>query len=336
MGADGQLAGFYWRLGWRYAFGGVLLLVVFFVVPFAGAWEVLSSVSVAWLGGALLLLTVSRWLGALRTSTLSALHDLRLSTARLFEISCVSTLYGIALPGTLSGGIVRWYRIGAPQRNHSAATALVVFERLFEYTALVLLGLIGWLLDPTLEPTPALAWTLAAIAAALVALCALTLSRLPARAARRLAALPLRHELAERVRSATTRTLDALSLYRDHTTSLTTFAISVGVHLVATTALYLMAHALEIDLSYFTALWLRACTMVVTAAPLTPAGLGVREISTVLLLATVGVDTASALALSMLQLVALLFFALLGGLLEARRYLWRGRQGPVTGEGSAS
>ena len=91
-----------------------------------------------------------------------------------------------------------------------------------------------------------------------------------------------------------------------------------------------MASALYLDLSYITLIWLRACTVMITAVPLTPAGLGVREVGSVLLLRLVGVEPASAIALSILQFVAILFFAALGGLFEGHRYLLRFHTQSVT------
>jgi glycosyltransferase 2 family protein len=330
MCADARTARRYAWLAARYALAVLLLFGVFQAIPFEHAWQVLRSASLPWLAAALLLLTISRWLAAVRTHALTVLHDLRLSVARLFEISCVSSLYAVALPGQLSGGVVRWYRIGSPQRNHSAATALVVVERLVDYAVLAVLGVIGWYADARAAESAALAWWLVLAAATLVALCAATLTAVPERAGLWLASrVAAGGALAARVGPVASRVFDALLRHRDPRSLFRTAALSLAVHAAATLALYITAKAIGMDLGFATVLWLRACTIAITAAAVTPAGLGVREVSTVLLLGLVGVAPAEALALSLLQLALWLVFAAVGGLLEARRYLLRSSNPPA-------
>lgn len=323
MFADGAAGRRYGWLVVRYAVAALLLIGVFYAVPLEPALRVLRSTSLTWFAAALLLLSASRWLGAVRTHTLASLHEIKLSVGRLFEISCVSTLYAVALPGNMSGGIVRWYRIGGPQRNHSAAAVVVIVERLVDYALLALLGVLGWFADALARESTATAWWLLALAAAtFMVLCAVSLSGALERTLRWLAARPEPGGVhAARGASVVRRLVDALTRQRDARSLLRAAALSLAAHLVATLAVYMLARAVEIDISFATALWLRACTIAMTAAALTPAGLGVRELGTVLLLGLVGIEPAQALALSLLQLTALLFFAAVGGLFEARRYL---------------
>lgn len=318
-------------MGIKYAIACLLLLGVLYAIDFETTWQALSSVNLAWFAGALLVLSGSRWLGALCTHGLVKLHDMRLSSARLFEISCASTLYGLALPGALSGGLVRWYQIGQPQRRHSAATALIVFERLISFTVLAFLGVAGWFLDIRAAGAPALVWLLALSAGVFFLLSTISLSRLSSRMATSLNSCRREHGGAfEAIRSALVRTLEAAALHRDPVAVLRTVALSIAVHLVATVGLFLMGLALGLELSYATMLWLRTCIVLVTAAPLTPAGLGVRELSTVLLLGMLGVESSLAVALSVLQFVGILAFAALGAVFEGRHQLLRAQSHSVT------
>jgi len=69
--------------------------------------------------------------------------------------------------------------------------------------------------------------------------------------------------------------------------------------------------------------WVRAFTVFMTAVPVTPSGLGVREVSLVMLLLPMGVSAAQAIAFSLLQFSGLLLTALIGALFDIRRYLRR-------------
>ncbi len=235
-------------------------------------------------------------------------------------------MYGLALPGSVSGGIVRWHRIGQSLQNHSAVAALVVFERLIDYSVLASIGLIGWYLDVRTRALPGLGWLLALAVAAFLVPAALSLTGVSARVADWAASRQLATGgRSDKIRRAMVRSLEAMSRHRAVPVVLMTTMTSVGVHLLATGGLYFMGDALGLEVDYTTMLWLRACTVFITAVPLTPAGLGVNEVSTLVLLGMVGVNAASAVALSMLQFVAMLFFAALGGMLEVRRYLLKGR-----------
>ncbi len=320
----------------RYLLAALLLLCVFYVVPFESAWRVLRSLDASYFAVALLLLMCSRWCGTVRTHILTRLHGGKISVAQLFDISCVSTMYGLALPGSVSGGIVRWHRIGQSLRNHGAVAALVIFERLIDYSVLALVGLVGWSLDARTHSVPGLGWFLALIAAAFLAPAALSLSGVATRvadwaASRRL----MTGGLGDKIRGVVVSGLEAMSMHRDLPVVLMTIIASIGVNLLATGGVFFMGHALGLELEYTTMLWLRACIVFITAAPLTPAGLGVSEVSTLVLLGMVGVSAASAVALSMLQFVGTLFFAALGGLLEGRRYLLNARHSS-TKEGDAA
>ena len=234
----------------RYGLAALLLLAVFASVPVERAWQALASVSGAPLALAAVALTLSRWIGALRTRTLVRRHGVELTTARLFEISCVSTLYGLALPGSMSGGVVRWYRIGQLQRSHSEAAAAIGFERLVDYTVLVWLGLLAWGWDGDAPRAPQLSWALALSAAALSLLCGLSLSRIPTRVARRIAAGPDSESgWSRRLRGAAVQSLDALPRHRTASTVWTTLALSVGVHLVASVGITALAEALSLGLA---------------------------------------------------------------------------------------
>lgn len=303
----------------RYAVAIAILLGLFFVVPFEATWTTLAGAQPREVALAALLFTGSRWIGCLRTGRLARRQGLRIGSARLFEISCASTLYGLALPGSLFGGVVRWHRLGALHGSHGEAAGLVGFERLIDYAVLAWIGLVCWLIDPAVPSAPALTGLLWLGALIFSTLAATTLTPLPARLAARLG--PAADGDAHQIRGALARMLGVLPRHASAAAVATTVALSFVLHATATVALASLAGALDLGLGLLSLAWLRAFTVVLIAAPLTPAGLGVREVGTVFLLGLLGVSAAGALALSLLQFAMILLFAAIGAALEIRRQL---------------
>jgi uncharacterized protein (TIRG00374 family) len=96
---------------------------------------------------------------------------------------------------------------------------------------------------------------------------------------------------------------------------------SLLFHIVATASVYLMAMSLELNLSFTSVGWLRAFTVLLAAVPITPSGLGVREFSLIYLLLPFDVSAPQAVAFSFMQYAGMVFVALLGAFMDARRYL---------------
>jgi uncharacterized protein (TIRG00374 family) len=293
-------------------------------VPAGEIWNALKSSRLAPLSVAAVLIVISRVIVSVRTRILVAAQGISLSIARIFEIGCVGTLYGMILPGGLSGGIVRWYRLSQPNGKRCGALVALGTERTVDFFVLALLGIVFWIGDATVNRPPAVVWAFAAVAGMCLFVILSAYLQLrgsggrPLQIAGRLVA-----RLPETVVQGLRRLGSAFADYRGLTTGrvFLVFAVSLLFHLVVTLAQYLMAVCLDLGLSPVTIGWIRACTVLLTAWPVTPAGLGVREVSLVALLAPLGVTAAHAVAYSLLQLSGLLSIVVLGAVLEVRRYL---------------
>jgi uncharacterized protein (TIRG00374 family) len=81
-------------------------------------------------------------------------------------------------------------------------------------------------------------------------------------------------------------------------------------------SLYVIAHGLDIELAFFTAIGIYAVSMLVGALSFIPGGLGSTEAVMVLLLKLSGVDATTALAITLIARVATLWFAVVLGLIS--------------------
>ena len=123
-----------------------LLLLIFRVVPFDEVMRSIRSAEPTKLAIGFVLLFVARLLAAWRMKLLTDEQDLRLSMPEIFEIGTTSTFYGLILPGTLSGGLIRWYKL-ARQGNAVGALASLTWDRLADTVAVAVLGVIAWALS---------------------------------------------------------------------------------------------------------------------------------------------------------------------------------------------
>ena len=84
---------------------------------------------------------------------------------------------------------------------------------------------------------------------------------------------------------------------------------------------YLLAMALNINISFLNIGWVRSVIIIFTTLPISFSGVGLREGGFIVLLGTYGVPSEEALALAFLVFATVLFLAGVGGLMEAWKFL---------------
>jgi len=320
---DSNKRGLFWL---RYLLAVVLLAVIAFAVPILEIWNALRTSRPIPLIAALAILLAGRLMVSVRTKTLTDGQGLFLSTARLFEISCASTFYGLALPGGFSGGIVRWFRLSQPDGNRSGALAAVASERAVDFLVLALFGIFCWVADASPDRPPVVAWGLSAAACICLLVTLFAFTGLGGSTGTKILGIAQRMKfLPETVVGSITRIAAAFLPYRSMGGNklILLFGVSLLFHALVTVSQYLMIVSLGLGVSPISIGWIRAFTVFMTAVPVTPSGLGVREVSLVMLLLPMGVSAAQAIAFSLLQFSGLLLTALIGALFDIRRYLRR-------------
>jgi len=308
----------------RYLLAVVLLAGIVFMVPIREIWNALKTSRPMPLISAMAILIFGRLLVSVRTKTLTDAQDLSLSTVRLFEISCASTFYGLALPGGFSGGIVRWYRLSQQDGNRSGALAAVASERAVDLLVLALFGILCWMADVQPGRPQMVAWGLSAAAGICLLITLIAFTSLGGWTGTKIRGIAQHMKfLPEAVIGSTTRIATAFVPYRamGGNKLMLLFGVSILFHVLVTVSQYLMIVSLGLGVSLISIGWIRAFTVFMTAVPITPSGLGVREVSLVMLLLPMGVSAAQAIAFSLLQFSGLLLVALIGALFDIRRYL---------------
>jgi uncharacterized protein (TIRG00374 family) len=311
------------KLLWlRYLLAAFLSALLIWKIPAAEIWSALKSADPVPLCGALALIFAARLLGALRTKVLTDQQGLSFSVQDLFAISCISTVWGAVLPGSFSGGIIRWYRMSRPERKGYKAFAVLAAERVIDFGVLAMFGLLCLAFEKASARLPLIVWCLAAVAGTCLLLPLAVFFGEPGH--RRLQSPD--HKIArlpQAVLQITRQVLSAFLQYRGLSAPkiLVLLSISTLLHAVATLSLYMMSVSLNLNLTYVSAGWTRACTLLLTSVPLTPSGLGVREFSFVFLLLPFGVQAPQAVAFSLMQFGGFFLVALSGAFMDTRYYM---------------
>ena len=303
----------------RYLLAIVLLALLIVTVPVADIWTALVSSRPIPLALAALTILVARFLGAIRTKILMDHQGLPFSLMSIFQISCASTFYGMLLPGGFSGGIIRWYRLSRPQNGGSEVFAVILAERLVDFLVLALWGLLGLTAEKPDQQAAIVFGGLAVVAGICLFISLAMLLQWETSLVRFLLRYTQRsYWIPAAIREGSRRIGAAIAQF-NHLGLRKTVAIlsfSFLFHAVASVTFFLMAMALGLNLSLISIVWLRAATILLTAVPLSPSGVGVREFGLIYLLLPFGVPAPQAVAFSFLQYAGLLFVALIGAFMD--------------------
>jgi hypothetical protein len=229
------------------------------------------------------------------------------SLASVLAVNLESTYVNLAVPGEVAGGVVRWYRISNALGGGARALAVVVVERVYDWAGLGAIAAVGAgaLFDesasgPALRVAVVVCAGLVLVAAAALFF-AFRSSRLRDGVLRRLAGGAVEGTWTSRVRATWT----ACAELTDRPAPLVRAAV-------------LTVLGMSIPFLPFAA---ATCAVVlVSQAPVTVAGVGLREASFPTMLAAWGVTSESALVLGMNAFAASLAVALAGGVVH-----WTGR-----------
>ena len=88
---------------------GLLLFLVFSRIPFREVWEVVNGAKPAYLTGALLAFTLSKWLSARRLNAYFHRIAIPLSQSSNLKLYLLGMFYNLFLPGGIGGDAYKGY-----------------------------------------------------------------------------------------------------------------------------------------------------------------------------------------------------------------------------------
>ncbi len=289
-------------------------------IPISAVLTSFTSTNVNLIIMSLGLMFLARYLLAFQMKLLTDKQQMGLSLGRIFQINLITGFYQMFLPGDLSGGAIRWYKLSDASNKSAEALASILFSRLVHTMVLVILGISLWTFDIQYQSHYLVALGLLSFLAMLVMVYAsLFREDISFRLTQSLTRVNF-PVIADIISNKIRKFLASTSRY--HTLSQRTLFVIVGLslfaHLISSLAWELFAISLGLNISFVAVCWVRAVALIVNMLPISVSGLGIREGTLIVLLQPYGIAGADAVALSMLLFGSTVFFGAIGGLLEAR------------------
>lgn len=302
-----------------------LLAFVLSIVALPEIFAVLGSADLLLVGLAVGVIVLDQYLGAIQFKLLTGTLELEFTVGGLFRINMIAAFYQLFLPGSLSGGVARWYMLGNPERRYSHAFSCVLFNRLVENITLIVAGALCWWFSGSPPLGYRVGLLLLVLLLAFSSVYALMFTRLSLPAGALASGAALIGRLPETWVSRLSEIHAQLGRAREfpaHSHAYV-FALSLARQAIGILGFFWLAQSIVLPIGALELGWVRSFVQLAAQVPISIAGLGVREGTLLALLPLYGVGPPAAVAFSFLLLARAMLLALGGGLLEARyRLIW--------------
>lgn len=300
-----------------------LVAGIFWFIPFQEVVESFKKVRIDLVVLAFAMNLVSAYLEGVQLWILLRRAAVPTGIWNVFETKMTTRFYAQFLPSELMAASVKFYRLAEPTKQWSEVMAALVFFRVINMGVLTLLGLAFWAVEMPKGPGRWIGLVLIAMTLMLLALHVSLSSKRIARFGKRMLETRwfawFKGKLVEKIKNFTNSTIASYRLF--HASALTITLFAVVRHAIGIVSFWLVARALEIDLSFLTIGWIRVVLHAIMSLPISLSGIGVREGSLVVLLHEYGVAGADAVALAFLLFVINLAQNSLGGIFELKNMI---------------
>jgi uncharacterized membrane protein YbhN (UPF0104 family) len=287
-----------------------LLAAVLLTVDFGAARDKLAEGSWGWFVGAVVALFASFLVAGFRWRLFLDAAAIATTTFLSIRAYLIGAFTNNFLPGQAGGDVTRAWVVSRPGTRTSAITTVVVDRA----TALACLVLAAWIALAA-DPEPVAGTLIAALAASTAALVVgLGVAALLVRGG-----TGLGRRLPPRARVWLTEAQSTVRACVRARVIARTAALGLAFEGLVILALWLVAKAIDVDVSYSVLAVVLPPVLIVSALPISIAGYGVREASFVVLLGHVGIGSTDATLLSLIGGVAFAIASLPGGLLLLQR-----------------
>ncbi len=285
---------------------GGLLIVLFRKVDMVEVGQRLSHADPLWVGAALALLAVQLTMLAARWRVITLAINAGLSMPNAIKFTMVGQFFNQTLPSIVGGDAFRMWLAARTGITNTGAVHGVLLDRFAGLFGLVLLSLVSLPALFHLLPEGPAKWAVTAMVCIGFAGTAGLLVLGGSLGTRFRKWLPLRLII------DLSRDLRTIALARGITAPL--LLLSFSVHLLMVAVIILLGKALGIPLAFEQSLVIVPPMLLISSAPITIAGWGVREGVMVFALGAMGVAAADAIGLSILYGLSLIAVGLPGGL----------------------
>lgn len=305
----------------KLAFSLSVLAAIFYLIDTNAVFQALVSADPWMVAFAIGFALGSQIFSAMRLQQLALLQDIPLRFVRVLLIGLSAVFYGLIVPaGTVAAFAVRFIQLSREARVESVAAALIT-DRVIATIFLLAIGLIAVSFD---RADPLLAVAIATVA--LLAVGTIVSGRqLLMRAWNRLKSSPNRF-LSVKLYDYASRISTAFAKYSlaDGRQVAIIGASTLLAHFCGCLVYYAVAKGLGLNLTLLSICWIRSGMILCTMIPVSVAGVGLREVAAIVLLAGLGISEVQAVGFSILVfLVTPVTVGLIGGAAELCRGVLR-------------
>lgn len=299
-----------------------ILCYVFAIIPLDDVFQAINRANFFFIIMALSITILTTFISAYRLKFLTDKQGMILSVTQIVRINFITSFYGLLLPGYLASGVIRWHKLSLVDNKKTEAAAAIIYSRINYTIIIIILGIIFLFLDMTNVPQNVTIFSLLALLTSLLIIYFLAFN-------------PKAPLLFDRLYQSKPQFIP-VSMYnmisnlmvsnaKYHNLSRKSFCFIIGItlmeNMLVILSVYLLAIALNIDISIINIGWIRSVINIITTLPISFSGVGLREGGFIVLLKSYGVSGANAVTLSFLVFATTLFIAGIGGVIEAKNSL---------------
>lgn len=289
----------------------VLLWVVIKKIDLAELRRTAVQVKIRYLILVMVLYAFSFWVRSFRFSLILRILNCSVKTLKIFFVSSITMLYGLALPGLVSTSI-KWYILKEHTGKASNVLSCMAYNQISELIIKILIGLIAVILaNPSTGDT--LPFVCGGIALIILFFCILILNKVTGTWINRMFK-DIFHPCPPSLRKNIHKILGQIEMFQTAGWGfhLKMVMISIFASLIGIFIFIYAAKAASINVPPVALAWQCSVIFVLSRLPISIANLGIREIALIEFLGIYGVAKPDAFLMSMVIFTGVLFIATIG------------------------
>ncbi len=301
-----------------------ILYYLFQKMPVADVVTAMLGMNVRHILPALFLFIAIQYVRALQFKIFSDKQNMPFAVFELMKINLATRFYGLLLPGELSAGLVKWYKLSSRNKMRAEAVACIVFTRIINMLSLAFLGAAFFLIEMPYNSAPILFSLILGLTILVVLYLSMTnatVSGLLERLAGKLCIIRIPQLLQKKI----SNTWSSIKLFHKISLSALNYAMLLSLvgHFAGILAIDYILRAVGINISLVSIIWIRAAVVFLQLLPISISGLGVREGAFVFLLSNYNVASSDAMAASLINFGLIVAMAFIGGLFEIQEFFFK-------------
>jgi len=299
--------------------------ILFFILNKLSISEIASSLNSAqfsFIIAGLIIISIMRTIPAFGTKALLDLQGAHIDLSRIIQLNFATAFYGLFLPGFLSGGPVKLYKLSRFNNKSTEILTTLVFERIIDTIVLTVLGIVFFFpnIFKDLNQGKSVLFILTIILLFLLLSYYLLFNNKGYSFLKKLIDKINNPIVSGKLVSLHDKLVESIKRFNNISKSLLIYIIGISVlkHLLGVLCFYLFALSLGINISFVDFGWIRSLLLIAISVPISLSGIGIREGTLIYLFQDFGITATDTVAFSFILFIRILFVGIIGGIFEGK------------------